>query len=334
MLTSHKTLVSFFLLVWLVALSGCGDTTHAPEEKYVLVASNVKLPYWQEAGAGLLKAAAQLGVKAEVVGPDSYDPQAQAEEFRRALGQRMKPTGILVSAADPALMQPEINAAVAQGIPVITIDADSPSSQRMLFVGTDNIKAGMMGARVLAKELGGRGGVVVYTMPGQANLAERMDGYREVLAGYPQIKILEVVDIKGDARIAFDRTMQIVEKGSPNPDAFVCLEAIACPEVAEVLDRRKITGKVVVAMDTDERTLEWIQKGRITATIGQKPYTMAFVGLKLLDDLHHNKPANLTANFARDPFSPLATFVDTGAAMVNKDNVAEFLSAREAATSR
>src|ERR1700687_4745212 len=101
---------------------------------------------------------------------------------------------------------------------------------------------------------------------------------------------------------AFDKTMEIMEKRAVKVDAFVCLEAVACPEVAEVLDRKK-ADKVVVAMDSDPLTLQWIQKGRITATIGQKPYTMAYFGLKMLDDLHHHKITPLDTNWAKDPFS-------------------------------
>ena len=44
-------------------------------------------------------------------------------------------------------------------------------------------------------------------------------------------------------------------------DAFVCLEAIACAEVAEVLSRNNVRDKVVIAMDAGDRTLDWIQKG-------------------------------------------------------------------------
>jgi ABC-type sugar transport system substrate-binding protein len=48
-----------------------------------------------------------------------------------------------------------------------------------------------------------------------------------------------------------------------------------------------MTGKVtIMAMDTDQRTLNWIQQGLIAATIAQKPYTMAYFGAKVLDDLH------------------------------------------------
>ncbi len=64
----------------------------------------------------------------------------------------------------------------------------------------------------------------------------------------------------------------------------MCLEALAGKEVADVLDRNKVSGKTVVAMDTDEDTLKWIQKGVIAATIAQKPFTMAYYGVKMLDE--------------------------------------------------
>ena len=77
-----------------------------------------------------------------------------------------------------------------------------------------------------------------------------------------------------------------------------------------MLDRKSVTGKVVVAMDTDQRTLEAIQKGIISATVGQKPFTMANFGLHLVDSIHHNPPPTLTTNFEKDPFWPYPTFID------------------------
>ncbi|MEK7404655.1 MAG: substrate-binding domain-containing protein [Acidobacteriota bacterium] len=324
-----KILVSSLLFCVLVLpLLDCGKPQHGPEEKYWLVVTNVKIPYWQAAGSGLVRAATQLGVQAEMVGPDSFDPKAQQAEFRRVLGK--KPSGILISVSDPILLATDINAAIAQGVPVITIDSDAPASKRLLFIGTHNYDAGMMGAKVVVDHLKEKGSVVIYTMPQQLNLNERLQGYKAVLATHAQIKLAEVIDIKGDPRIAFDKTMEMAEKG-PLPDAFVCLEAIACAEVAEVLDRKRITGKLVVAMDTHERTLEWIQKGLIAATIAQKPFTMAFYGLKMLDDLHHHKPPSLDVKFEQDTFSPIPTGVDTGATLIDKANVNTFIEAQRSA---
>jgi len=61
-----------------------------------------------------------------------------------------------------------------------------------------------------------------------------------------------------------------------------------------------------MAMDTDPDTLEWIQKDGIAATIAQKPYSMAFVGLQMLDNLHHHKPPALDEDWLKtaSPQSP------------------------------
>ena len=307
-------------------LVGCaGGTGHKSNEKYYLVTTNVGIPYWQAAGTGLSRAARQLDVTAEMVGPDKYDPQAEQAAFRTTVAKG--PAGIMVSAADARLLKTDIDAAIGQGIPVITIDSDAPDSKRLLFIGTNNREVGIMGGRRAVKELNGKGNVIMYTMPGQPNLEERMRGYKDVFADSPNIKIVDTVDVKGDPRVAFDQTNDIIEKGKLKPDAFVCLEAIACKEVADVLERKKVTGKLIIAMDTDQDTLDGIKKGKIAATIAQKPFTMAFAGIKILGDLHLNKPQSLDMNFATDTMSPLPVFIDTGATMIDKSNVDAFLKA-------
>jgi len=315
----------------LTLLAGCGGgSMHAPTEVYVLIASNLKLPYWQSAAAGFRNAAMELPVKYEVAGPETYDPKAEHEEFQRVLNRQVKPSGILVSSAAPDLIQADIDAAIAQGIPVIAIDADAPSSKRLFFIGTDNYRAGVMAAEVAVKQMKGKGNVAVFTLPEQANLKQRLRGYQDTFAAYPQIKIVHTVDIKGNAATAFDAAKEMLSSGKVQPDAYVCLEAIACAEVADVLSRNQVTGKTVVAMDTEPDTLEWIKKGVISATVAQKPYTMAYVGLKMLDDLHHHKPQSLSVNWAQDLSSPVPAFVDTGATLVDASNVDQFLQSSSA----
>src|SRR5713226_9175112 len=117
----------------LLQLSGCSSSQHDADERYYLVSANIQIPYWQTAGAGFNKAASEMKVHAAMVGPDSYDPKAEEEEFQRVV--KLKPAGILVSAAEAGLLQPDIDTAISAGIPVITIDSDAPQSNRLLFVG-------------------------------------------------------------------------------------------------------------------------------------------------------------------------------------------------------
>jgi len=88
-----------------------------------------------------------------------------------------------------------------------------------------------------------------------------------------------------------------------------------------------------MAMDTDPDTLDWIRKGVIAATISQKPFTMTFVGLKMLDDLYHHKLKTLNADWTKDSFSPVPTFVDTGSSLVDKSNVEAFVAAQKSVIS-
>lgn len=327
----NKILVALSVAIFVLPLVQCGSQ-HDADEKYILVSANLQVPYWQTAAAGFFQAASQLKVRSEVVGPNNYDPKAEVEAFDRAVAQ--KPTGILVSAADPNLLKDSIDKAIAAGIPVITIDSDAKASKRLYFIGTNNYQAGQMGGQRLAAELKGKGNVVAFTMPEQSNMAERMRGYRDALEAHPQIKVTRVVDIKGDPRIAFDTTTQILGKEKDKVDAFICLEALAGKEVATVLSSNDIKNKVVVAMDTDPDTLDWIRKGVISATISQKPYTMSFVGLQMLDGLYHHKLSPLDRNWANDSFAPIPAFVDTGAAVIDKSNVEEFAQASKTATQK
>lgn len=302
-------------------LGGCSKSRHESSEVYYLVAANTRIDYWQEAAAGLAAAAKELGVRAEVVGPETYDPQAEKQALIDAARQKVPPAGIMVSAADPELMRDAIDAAVDAGIPVITIDADSPKSKRLLFIGTNNYQAGQAGGQVLAAELKGKGTVAVYSIPGQTNLDERFEGYKRAIASSPGIKVVQVVDIHGNASNAFDATNAFIGR-KDTPDAFICLEALSCAEVADVLDRAHIKGKTIIAMDTNDDTLNWIGKGMIRATIAQRPFTMTYYGLHVADDLHHNKPAAMAGNRASLP-----AFIDTGSTLVDNSNVSSFRAA-------
>jgi ribose transport system substrate-binding protein len=307
------------------------NSLHSSDEYYVFVAANLQVSYWKTAGAGFSKAASELKVRSDFDGPQTYDPKAERDALDQAV--QKKATGILLAVTDPNVLKDSINKAVEADIPVITIDSDVPASKRLFFIGTNNYQVGLTGGRRLAQELHGKGNVVVFTMPDQPNLQDRLHGYKDALARTPDMKITRVVDIQGDPRIAFDTTTQIIGKERDKVDAFVCLEAQSGKEIASVLNSFHFTGKVVMAMDTDQETLDWIKKGEIVATIAQKPYTMAFVGLQMLDNLNHNKPASLDVDWSKDSFASIPSFVDTGSDLIDKSNVDAFMQAGRNLTS-
>ena len=84
---------------------------------------------------------------------------------------------------------------------------------------------------------------------------------------------------------------------------------------------------MLIAWDANPDTLEGIKAGTIDSTLVQKPFTMAYFGLKGLDEIFHAHPGKLNRDFGADPFSPYPVFVDTGTSLVDKNNVDDYISA-------
>jgi ribose transport system substrate-binding protein len=310
-----------------LGLAGCQESYHEKEERYVLVATNINLPYWQEADAGLRDVAKEMGigVKAEMEGPTSYSPKDEVDAFQRVVNSH--PAGILVSVASAELLQAPIAAAIAGGIPVICLDSDAPDSKRMMFIGTDNFRAGQESAKRIADMLKGHGDVIVVSIPGQLNLDERMRGVNEALKKYPGIKVVQTIDDKGDSNKAYDAISALLSSKKQKVDGILCLEASGGAGAAGALHRVDMTGKIViVSFDKDPETLDWIDRGGINATVAQKPYVMAYYGVKFLDDLHHNAVHEFK-DWHNAPGSPLPAWVDTGTAIIDKSNLATFREA-------
>jgi ribose transport system substrate-binding protein len=310
--------------VGLMFASGCGR--HSKKEVYYLISVNSSIPYWHTLASGFNQAAAEYKVTARVVGPDNYDPQAELAELQKAVAA--KPAGILVQAADAAVLKPGIDSAIAAGIPVITVDSDSENSRRMYFIGTNNLEAGRIGGKHLAQKLGGKGNVVFFSFTGQPNLDDRLQGFKDALGAYPGMSIVEVVDVKSDRNKAFDRTRQLAEQsGAKKIDAFVSLEATSGKMISDAVKRSNVSDRLVMSWDVGQDTLDEIKSGGIEATIAQKPFTMGYVGLKALDEVFHNPPAQLSKDNTADLFSHYPEFVDTGTSLVDKSNVDAYITA-------
>ena len=294
---------------------GCGQR-HSNKEVFYLISANNALPYWKTAAAGFNKAAAQYKVTAKTDGPDGYDPQAEKDALAKAISA--KPAGILISVADISVLQPEIDAA---------------GSRRLYFIGTNNLEAGRLGGNRIIAKLGGHGNVVVYTIAGQPNTEERLKGIKDVLAARPDIKIVEVVDIKNDPKIAFDKTQEYMAlTGDKKIDAFVCLDSASGKPVSDAIKRTGATDRTLIAWDVNQDTLDGIKAGTIDATVAQKPFTMGYVGLKMLDEVFHAPPPQLTKDYSVDSFSPYPVFVDTGTSLVDKSNVDLYIASQAAGT--
>lgn len=301
---------------------GGGSVAQHTDRLYVEVSALGNLDYFYDHKLGMKLAAKALGVRTDYVGPAEYDIPAMITAFEQALA---KPglKGIVVVGFEPALV-PIINKAVESGIPVVTVDADLPDSKRVAFVGTGNYQAGVEGGTKLAELIGGKGKVALMTKVGQSNLEERISGYKDALAKYREISLVQIVDTQSDAVIAAQVATAVLRK---NPDlaGIGCVEAAGGTGAATAVKESGLAGKVkIVSMDRGNEVLELIGEGVISASIAQRTALMPFYAVQILFNLA-NEDVPITQDNTKAQVSTAPSTVDTGVVIVDKSNYTYFL---------
>ena len=300
---------------------GQAATAAAAGEEYVFIGVSVGNPYWVDSRMGLEDRARSLGVLSDLRGPTGNDPNEQVAEFEQVLARR--PSGILIAPASDAL-RPEINRAVESGIPVVCIDTDDPLSGRYTYIGTDNYSAGLQTGELLARAVGGKGEVALLMIPGQSNLEERARGCRDALAKYPGITVVKTGNDQALSAEA-EKVARSILQAYPDLAGFGCVDAAGGEGCAVAVKEIGRGGAVrIIAMDKNETTLQYIRDGLIDASIAQRTYTMASLGVQLLYDLQHNN-IRMVNDWRKANIIPLPRSIDTGTFVITKSNVQSFM---------
>ncbi|GAA0317412.1 substrate-binding domain-containing protein [Kineococcus aurantiacus] len=98
---------------------------------------------------------------------------------------------IIVVPVQADSLQPQVAAAKAAGIPIVPVNAELNSTDIAGNVQPDDVAAGAAEMQMMADTLGGKGNIVVLQGPlGQSGELNRTKGIKQVLANYPDIKVL------------------------------------------------------------------------------------------------------------------------------------------------
>ncbi|MBP1934303.1 substrate-binding domain-containing protein [Ammoniphilus resinae] len=299
------------------------DSNKVPvkDQLYIEVSALGNLDYFYDHKLGMEAAGKALGVQTEYVGPAEYDMNAMITAFEQAIAK--KPQGIVVVGFEDSL-NPVVDKAVDAGIPVVTVDGDLPNTKRVAFVGTGNVQAGIKGGEELARLIGEKGKVAIMTKPGQANLEERIQGYKLAIAKYPDIEIVQIVDTQSDTNVAAQGAASLLQK-YPDLAGIACVEAAGGSGAATAVKEAGKEGKVkIVAMDRGNDVVQAIKDGVISATVAQQTALMPFYATDILFNMYNNDIA-ITNDNAKAGVTGAPTMIDTGAVIVNQSNADQFL---------
>ncbi len=281
MKTSCARLSAFGGILVAVAAIGWADDPAAVDHPLVIagIPKTLTNPVFSYSRAAAERAAAQLGnITLKWTAPENNDPAAQAAILDALVDEGVQ--GVFISVADPAIVGPAIDRAVAMGIPVITFDSDAPASRRLAFYGVDDLAVGRRLGTEIAGLLGGTGRVAILSGSAAAlNLQQRVAGARDALAPHPGIAVLGPYFCDDDLA----QSGQIISTvtAAEQPDGWVLVGG--WPLFTEHGLDAITPGQVkVVAVDPLPATWKWIQGNYVQVCLGQKVMGWGDQGVNLV----------------------------------------------------
>lgn len=264
------------------------------EKPVVALLVSGSTPYWKLTTSGAKAAAARYNVDLRIEQPEGAESLEQQTQALLALDLDHV-NGVAFSPVDPEGVTRLINT-LAQQTLVVTLDADAPLSMRQCHIGTSNVAAGRLCARLVEEAVpdGGKVAVLLANLTKSTNI-DRKTAFEKSLgrdedaplaAEEPsKYTLLEPLVDDGDD----EKCRQLIKDClAANPDVacFVALNARQGPLLLEVLKEQDLLGKIkLVTFDEADETLKGIEDGHIFATIAQNPYMYGFETIRRLASL-------------------------------------------------
>jgi ribose transport system substrate-binding protein len=290
------------------------------DQLYVEVSALNSLEYFYDHKEGMRLVGLDLGVKTEYTGPADYDMNAVAAAVDQAIVK--KAAGIVIVGWEESL-NGAIKKAVDAGIPVVTCDADLPTSARVAFVGTSNYTAGQELAKWWIKKLNGKGKIALVGMPTLSNIRDRIDGMKNVFAT-SKIEIVTIGDSKTDAVGSAATATAILQK-YPDLSGMIGVDSHSGLGIGTAVREAGKAGKIIVTgWDRDNSLLELIDKDIVQGTVVQRTALMPYYSVLILWQMYNSKVA-LTTNDKAAKIYNIPGFVDTGIMIVEKEQAKSFI---------
>lgn len=284
----------------------------AQQKKTLVLVTNAASDFWTFARRGIEKAQKEHpDYKMEMI----VTGQATAAEQRRELDDLLARgvSGISLSVDDAAHATEELNKVAAKAV-LFTTDSDAPQSNRVAYIGTDNVAAGRNAGNEIKKALPDGGKIMLFVGTLDAdNARERVQGIKEALAGTK----VEIIDVRTD-QVDFTKAKSNVEDTLAKYPDISLLSGLWSYNTPEIYDAVKAAGKCgkvrIVGFDEDPRTLRGISEGCVQSTIVQQPFEFGYLSMvNMIKYMNGDKS-----------FLPADHKIIVPTRIIDKANVAEF----------
>ena len=249
------------------------------KHKLAFVTNNAS-DFWTIARKGTEKAAQDVpGIEVEFRIPSDGTAAEQQRVIDDLLAKGIH--GIAISPVDPVNQTQMLNRAASQAL-VVTQDSDAPQSNRVCYIGTDNVAAGRQAGELVKEALPQGGKIMVFVgVLDAANAQQRYQGLKEALAG----SNVQIIDVRTDNTDRVRAKSNAADTLVNNPDiaGMVGLWSYNGPAIlSAVKEANKVDKVKIIAFDEEDPTLAGIKEGAIYATVVQQPFEFGRQSMELM----------------------------------------------------
>lgn len=271
-----------------------GSTTTSGSKIAVAFVTNNASDYWTLARKGTEAAQKELpdvDVQFKIPADGTAAEQKQIIDDLLAKGV----TGFAISPVDPTNQTQMLDDA-AKKATVITQDSDAPNSDRVCYIGTDNVAAGVMAGDLMKKALPNGGKIMLFVGKKDAqNAKDRADGIKKALTG----SNIQIIDTRTDETDRARAQQNVEDALVKYPDLAGCmgLWSYNGPAILRAVTRENKIGKVkIVCFDEEPDTLIGVKSGAIYSTIVQQPYEFGKKAVEMLAAIAKGDKSMIPAN--------------------------------------
>lgn len=238
-------------------------------------------PFWSVVANGVDDAADELGVTVEYQAPTSFDMVRMSNLIEAAVASR--PSALIVSVPDPDALGSAVRAAVAAGIPTLSINSGDDAWQRLGVlghIGQTEYESGMAAGERMAAA-GARKVLCVNHEVGNLSLDLRCRGLADGLA--KSGGVIEVLGVQlADPEDAAQRIRGALTRDASVDGVFTLGPASAAPALAALRESGKFGSIPVATFDLTPEVLAGIRDGAILFAIDQQPYLQGYLAVVLM----------------------------------------------------
>lgn len=302
------------------------EPVHAADSKIAWYAP-APHPYFDEVKKGVEKFMEEQDTEVIIqIGPD-WTQASENEKVEALVAQGVNALSIYPCDASGANgLYEEIHEKM--GVNVINFGTDTAKPTAASFaVATDVKQAAKDATEALIEMMGGKGKILnVLEVLEDPNTALRKEGIEEVVAQYPDVEIVqEIAGIKTQEE-AVSKIESAISANLDEIDGIICTGMISSVGMTQTLTdfyaKQKDAKHIyAIGIDTDSGVMKGIEDGVIDATIAQNSEGHGYIScmaLKLMGEGYTVKD---------DQY-----FIDSGIALVTKDNMNSYAEDLEAVT--